>query len=140
MIFSPTVPGLPHLINMCADYADTWRFKFGIKKTKCLAMPPHRFHDQPKWFLKDALIENVDALEILGVNFGPKASHVDRRAEKCRRSFHSLRSLGLPYPGCHALVKAHLWKTICQPVLLYGSECIAMTEGGYLPCVPTRII
>ena len=32
-LFSATVPGLRKMIDKCLVYSNTWRFKFGIKKT-----------------------------------------------------------------------------------------------------------
>ena len=34
-VYSSTIHDLQFLIKMCADYAQNWRFNFGIKKTKC---------------------------------------------------------------------------------------------------------
>ena len=43
--------------------------------------------------------------------------------------FYSLRNVGFSYPGVHsAYVKSNMWKTICQPVLLYGSNCINLSS------------
>ena len=33
-LLSTILPDLQHLINLCTDYAQTWRFDFGIKKIK----------------------------------------------------------------------------------------------------------
>ena len=36
-LFSATVPGLQKIIDKCLVYSNTWRFKFGIEKTKCIS-------------------------------------------------------------------------------------------------------
>lgn len=125
-VMSTSVPGLQTLVNMCSAYADKWNFKFGLKKTKCMVTAPARFSREPTVTLKGQPIEVVDSLEVLGVQFGSSDAHVSNRAAKCRRAFHGLRSLGLPYPGCDTQVKRYLLRSICQPVLLYGAETIAL--------------
>jgi len=120
-----TAPGLQRLINICANYADKWRFKFGIRKTKCMIVSGESLSNEPVWQLNGDTIENVSSLDILGVTFNAKNDlHADNRTTKCRRSFHSLRNIGMSYPGCASDVKAYLWKSVCQPVLLYGFDSL----------------
>ena len=125
-----TIPGLQRLIDICCSYASKWRFKFGISKTKCMVVSGDCFVQQPRWFLNNLAIDNVDNLEILGVHFDSNnAQHVNVRSEKCRKSFYSLRDAGMAFPGCHTDVKTYLWKTMCQPVLLYGCETIHLSTS-----------
>jgi len=55
--------------------------------------------------------------------------HCDQRMEKCRRSFFAMKDLGLSYPGADCNVKSYLWKSLCQPVLMYGSDCISISKS-----------
>lgn len=128
-LMSTSIRGLQSLINTCTSYANKWRFRFGLKKTKCLVMAPARFirNNTPSWTLNGQPIDVVDSLEVLGVHFGSSEAHANCRADKCRRAFHGLRALGLPYPGCDTHVKRYLLRSICQPVLLYGTETIALS-------------
>lgn len=124
-----TVPGLQRLIDICTNYADKWRFRFGIKKTKCMVSSGKILCKEPVWYLKGERIDNVDYLEILGVAFGNNGEmHVHKRIEKCRRAYYSLRGAGLAYPGCSSDVKSYIWNTICQPVLLYGLDSISISS------------
>ena len=50
-LFCATAPGLQKLIDVCVIYASRWKFKFGIKKTKCMSVGDNRFYDYPKWLL-----------------------------------------------------------------------------------------
>ena len=130
-VMSTTSPGLQRLINLCADYAKQWRFRFGIKKTKCMTLFGEKLNVTPKWFLNDQEIELSSCLEILGVDFhssNSSSSHVEKRMEKCRRSFYSLRDSGMCYPGCASDVKSYMWNAMCQPVLLYGLDCVAISN------------
>lgn len=120
-----TAPGLQKLINVCCCYAKQWRFKFGFAKTKCIYFGDHRLKKEPAWFIDGQQIENVNELEILGVIFSRhNDSHVNKRMDKCKRAFYNLRDSGMCYPGCSSDVKAYLWNTICQPVLMYGCDCV----------------
>ena len=49
---------------------------------------------------------------------------------KCKRAYHSLRDIGMAYPGSNSDVKAYLWRSICQPVLLYGSDAVNISKKG----------
>ena len=124
-----TAPGLQRLINTCAAYADKWRFKFGINKTKCMVIAGNQLACLPTLYLKGEPIANVSCLEILGVQFDKKrTAHIDSRINKCKCVFHSLRDAGLAYPGCASDVKAYLWNAMCQPVLLYGFDSLHVSQ------------
>ena len=132
-LFSTTVPGLQELINICVRYSSSWRFNFGINKTKCMSMSRGKkcFVTEPIWHLKNVPIETVSNLDILGVNFNCNAkydNYVQTRIQKCTRSVYSLSNVGMCYPGLNTVSKVHLYKTICQPTLMYGSECLAIND------------
>ena len=93
-LFCATAPGLQKLIDVCVMYASRWKFKFGIKKTKCMSVGHTRFYDYPKWLLGNDTIENVDSLDTLGVIFNEDCSshnYVNTRVQKSYRSYYSLR-------------------------------------------------
>ena len=130
-----SVPGLQRLIDTCTNYAISWRFKFGFEKTKCMVISGKSLSTEPIWYLNNHRLENVNSLEILGVVFEdcPSVSQtgsVDKRTEKCRRSFHSMRDIGMSYPGLASDAKAYIWNTMCQPILLYGMDCIPLSNTG----------
>ena len=85
------------------------------------------FASDPQWYLNNNPIQVSHSLEILGVTFGEKSvdDHCRKRLDKCRRSFYSMKDSGLSYPGTASDVKAYMWRTMCQPILLYGFDCIA---------------
>ena len=92
------------------------------------------FTCEPVWRLNDVSLRNVDTIEIIGNVFNSKGnntSHVDNRLNKCRQSFYSLNSLGMSYPGAAPEVQAHLYKSICQPVLTYGMECMSNSKDQF---------
>ena len=130
-IMCTTVSGLQNLIDKCVHYSKKWRFRFGINKTKCMIVSGDRLCKTPEWYLDNCLIENVKSLEILGVQFDQcNTEHVDKRSDKCRRSFYGLRDIGMAFPGCDANVKTYMWNTICQPTLLYGFDAICVSASS----------
>ena len=130
-LFSTTVPGLQGLIDICSEYAKQWRFKFGLNKTKCLITGKNKFVSEPIWYLNGIKVNTVSNLEILGVNFSSSGNyndHVSSRMNKCKRSMFSLSNIGMSYPGLNTNSKVHLYKTICQPTLMYGLDCLSLTK------------
>ena len=133
-IFSTNAKGLQCLTDMCTMYSDRWRFKYGIEKSKCMIVGKSPFTCEPVWRLNDVSLRNVETMEILGNVFnsmGNNTSHVDNRLNKCRQSFYGMNSLGMSYPGAAPEVQAHLYKSICQPVLTYGMECMSYSKDQF---------
>jgi hypothetical protein len=128
-LFAATVPGLQHLINICHDYAHTWNFNFGIKKSKCMTIGPNVFSAFPSWFLGSIPMNNSDQLEILGVTFSPDCRstlHTNKRIKSARASLFGLSPVGMAFPGLDTDVKLHLWKSTCLPALVYGCDGMNM--------------
>jgi exonuclease III len=131
-LMSSTAPDLQQLINICKQYADKWRFRFGIKKTHCMTVNGNIFKTPPRWVLGDQVIDNVDDMEILGCCFYSKTSsekHVDKRIQSCRKSMFGLTEIGCCYPGLRSDVKIHLWKSIGQPTLIYGLDSMHVSKS-----------
>jgi retron-type reverse transcriptase len=124
-LISPIISGLQILIDICKNYADKWRFRFGIKKSHCMMINGKLFKTAPQWLLGEQEIEIVNELEILGCCFDNKLSgnyHIEKRIQACRKAMYSLSEIGCCYPGLSSDVKTHLWKSIGQPTLLYGLD------------------
>jgi len=54
---------------------------------------------------------------------------VDKRTEKCRRSFYGTCDTGMSYPDLATDAKAHIWNIMCQPILLYDMDCIPVSNS-----------
>ena len=132
-VFAPTVTGLQQLINICHDYASTWRFKFGLKKTKVMAIGKQLLKSQPTCYLGNDIIEYSSSLEILGITFTPdlkSTAHVDKRVKACRKSMFNLSSVGYSPTGLTPATKTYLWKTTGLPTLCYGLETQYINKGA----------
>ena len=129
-LFASTIPGLQRLIDTCHLYSKQWLFRYGIKKTKCMVIGRCPFRE-PSWSLNGHPIENVDALEVLGVTFTPSrdfGQHTQKRQQSCRKAFYSLDSARILSPSLQPDLKAHLWRTAPQAALLYGCEAVPVTR------------
>ena len=130
-IMSSNANGLQHLLDICDRYAQKWGFKLSTKKSKCMIFGDSYYSTPPTFFLGANELECVDKLEILGVIFSKDFDtkhHVESRVSKCRKTFYSLSKCGMKYPGLSTEGKSYLWKSICQPSLLYGHECISLSD------------
>ena len=84
-------------------------------------------------------------LQFLGTVFSPSSSrnlHVNKRVQAWRRTMHGLTSVGCCYPGLSTDVKAHLYKTIGLPSLLYDNESVSLNQTFMksLQCAQSNIV
>ena len=49
-LMSATVTGLQQLIDVCFEYAQEWRFNFGLKKSQCMISGKSSLKGLPSWF------------------------------------------------------------------------------------------
>ena len=132
--FSTNAKDLQRLIDIRTIVSDRWRFKCGIDKSKCMIIGKSPFTCEPVWRLNDVSLRNDETTKILGNVFngkGNNTSHVDMSLNKGRQTFYILNSLGMSYPGAAPEVEDHLYKSICQPVLTYGMECMSNSKDQY---------
>ena len=125
ILFSTMVPDLQSIIDVCTQYVDTWRFKFGFKKSNCAMCGLKHFHSDPKWYLGHFSLDNVNSLEELqtmcynSAGGYPFKEHVESRNISYRLSYYRLANVGLSYTGLANDIKAHLGNTVCLPSLTY---------------------
>ena len=50
------------------------------------------------------------------------------RVQKCRHSMYSMSNIGMCYPGLNFSSKMHLFRSVCQPTLMYGVECLNISS------------
>ena len=100
---------------------------FNPDKSKCMSVGKSIFENEPKWYMNDLEICNVDKLEILG-NVDWDWDWPYQRITKCRKYFYSLSPVGILYPGASPGVQSYLFKRICQPTITYGADCMNITD------------
>ena len=57
-VISTSAKGLQTLIDKCHIYSQKWRFRFGLKKTKCMVVGNNLFQHEPKWYLGSSEIDS----------------------------------------------------------------------------------
>jgi hypothetical protein len=132
-LISSTPKGLQSLIDVCSTYAKEWKFKFGLKKSKCICFGKNIMKKQPTWHLDGGTICLSEDIDVLGVSFDNKMKfqkHVSNRNQSCRKSIYRLTSLGMSYPGLNSKVKSYLWKAVGSPTLLYGMESVFISKSN----------
>ena len=132
-LFAATVPGLQCLIDKCALYSEKYRFKFGLKKSKCMVIGKNPFVSPPRWKIGDSDIMCEDSVEILGVTIENNlnySSHVQKRTTVCRQRLYGLTSVGMSYPGLASETKAYLWNSIGAPMITYGMDSVNLTNAN----------
>jgi hypothetical protein len=85
---------LQSLIDVCTNYADRWRFTYGLKKTKCMTIGKCMFQVPPQWTLKDHPIAPCEETCILGVHYSQAinaSTHLDQRTRACPRAMLVVR-------------------------------------------------
>jgi hypothetical protein len=130
-LYSATTGGLQAMIDICAAYATRWRLRFGLRKSKCMVAGNSHFVTDPCWTLGNEPLETVTRLDILGVAFdstGSATPHVKARMASCSRSFYSMGSAGMAFPGASSDVKAYLWQSACLPCMTYGLDVIPLPD------------
>ena len=94
---SATVTGLQQLIDVCFEYAQEWRYTFGLKKSQCMISGKSSLKDLPSWSLGPSPMSTVDTLEILGVTYSSNprvyTAHIDHRICKGRQAYFSLKNV-----------------------------------------------
>lgn len=129
-LLSSTSVGLQQLIDCCANYAKKWRFKYNPSKSQCMTTG----NISCTFMLENDAIEEAKSVEILGCIFqknGKCDEHIQKRLQKCRQSYYSLAEIGMGYPGLDSETKAHLWRTICSPSMMYGMDCMHLSQANW---------
>ena len=74
----------------------------------------------------------VKSVDILGINFndqGKGDSHCTNRITSSREClFYGLSNVGMCETSLSPRVESYLWKSVCSTSLLYGVECLPLTE------------
>jgi exonuclease III len=126
-LMASTMPALQRLIDICFRYAQEWRFAYGVKKSACMVAGRYPYARPPEWKLGNSPIQVVEELEILGVTLcsnGNADRHAANRMQRCHKAFYGLGHAGIMSAGLHPRTKVYLWKTMCCPALVYGSDAI----------------
>ena len=108
------------LVDICYNYSIKWRFKFGVNKSLFCVAGNKNIAQDPEIMLGQTKLNKVEQINVLGKIFecnGQSTEHVNSRMQKCRQALHAI---GYRNEELCPAVKAHIWKTIGVPSLLYS--------------------
>ncbi len=111
---------LQKLVDICYAYSIKWRFAFGTVKSKCIVVGNRACTDMPRIYLGDNVLKCVESINVLGRTFtrdGLSTSHITTRIQNSRRAMYSV---GYNNEELLPTVKAHIWKTVGLPTMLYA--------------------
>ena len=144
VLLAETEDDLRQIVQLAMSFFTTHRLCLSQKKTKLLVAPPDSGHivflgDFPESPLR---IEMVSSFKYLGLRicsrpyalFSDFNSHV---AAKCDIYLHSYLSLLKSGPD-RSLTALTLWKQVALPSILYGTECLPITQHTLKKIVKTQ--
>ena len=127
LLMSSTSTGLQYLIDKANNYITSYGLRFNAEKTKCATFGKCFLNPKPAWNINGAILQQCNNFDYLGAVMSANSSfHVDKRLHSCRQSFYCLQNI---VKGCDPNVLAFIWKTVLQPCLTYGNECMPMRNG-----------
>ena len=65
---------LENLIDICIDYSNDWRFKFGINKSKTVVIVKKDMY-KPTWYIGNNKLDRISEVELLGVTIDTKGGY-----------------------------------------------------------------
>ena len=116
-IFCSSAFGLQSLIDVCHNYSITWRFKFGIKKTKCMIYGIYLHPSPPKWRLGSDVIAIDNKLDILGTTLTKDGQYVQNM---WKIEYENVVNLSIV---CQIVG----WRSLVPPLMLsdiYGTQSV----------------
>ena len=119
-LFAISVADLQSLIDICYTYSKQWRFEFGLPKSNCLVVAGKYSINNPNLTLGHKRISCMTKIEVRGKSYNEKGSAMDHVAHRIQKSRRAMYAIGYNDEGLLPAVKAHLWKSVGLPSLLYA--------------------
>ncbi len=111
-------------LNAMSKYCETWKLKVNTNKTKIVIFSRGKVRKKPTITYNDTPIEIVDDFTFLGSLFNYNGKFNKARKRACDQASKAMfaviskaRKLNLPVD-----IQLHLFDSVVQPILLYGSE------------------
>ena len=127
---------LQSLLDMVDRYARKWRYSLNSSKSVIMVFGEatrtrERERCQREFRLGEEEVLEVDEQHHLGILRSVSSSTIARtngRAAACRSAFYSFNSVGSRFGSLHPLTSLKLYRAVCLPILLYGSELSTLTK------------
>ena len=126
MYISTTPVGLQSILDICAEYARNWHFRFNAKKSSVVQFSLNNRNlntVQFPWKIDNEVIPIEDGYTHLGIELDSKFRSRNRTINSCRKGRSSCFALkGINCKSTSPLVLIRLYKSIVLPTMLYGCE------------------
>ena len=128
------------MLDIVYDYSNKWRYQFNTTKSVVMVFGESQksrlqARTTRHWYLGDHQLREVDEYHHLGILKTVSISTIARtneRVSSARSAFYALQSVGSRFGSLHPLTSLHLYRSLCLPILLYGSEVWTFTKTELL--------
>ena len=131
-LISCTVLGLQRLLNALHAFCLKWGLQVNPNKTKILVIKKGRkLSGAEKWYYDGKKLEVVPTVRYLGFFFsfnGNWSQHKKKAIEKAHKALYPLISFFYKNKNLPAPFFKHLFLTMIDPIVLYGSELWAVYQ------------
>ena len=130
IIMSPSFIQAQKLLNICNEYANSWKIVFNANKSKLLKFN-ELIRNKNDFVINKTSIPEVEEIKYLGVQINNKLdfkAFYNNKFHCIRKSIYALYSFGLKKNGLNPKLKSFVYKSYCRPKGIYGFEAITLTK------------
>ena len=128
------------MLDIVYVYSNKWRYQFNTTKSVVMVFGESQksrlqARESRCWRLGDQQLREVDEYHHLGILKTVSISTIARtneRVSSARSAFYALQSVGSRFGSLHPLTSLQLYRSLCLPILLYGSEVWTFTKTELL--------
>ena len=128
---------LQGMLDLVHQYARRWRYQLNSTKSVVMVLGEStatrsRQRSLRMWRLGDSILGEVNDQHHLGILRSVSVSTFPRtneRASAGRSAFFALNSIGSRFGSLHPLTSLKLYRSLCLPILLYGSELWVLSKA-----------
>ena len=130
LLSSLTCSGLQDLIDTANKYVCAHGLKFNPNKSICTTFGKRSLKDT-NWNIDGNILTQKPEILYLGVLLSNDATaHATSRINSAKNAFYALQGAGLCNYGLNPQSISTLFRTIIQPCLLYGLNCVHQNKGA----------
>ena len=130
------------MLDIVYDYSNKWRYQFNT--TQSVDMVFGESHTEEYrlqarttryWHLVIMQLREVDEYHHLGILKTVSISTIagtNERVSSAHSAFYALQSVGSRFGSLLPLISLHLYRSLCLPILLYGSGVWTLPRQSYL--------
>jgi len=129
LLLSPSLLGLQSMLDICSSYGGLHDIIFNANKTVIMPVGRNLVH-KSEMYIANQLITWVDRFKYLGVSFLGRSSLVVDVMPVKRKFYGALNSVFSRHSSIDEMVKLHLVRAFCLPLLNYGLGALELANGA----------